>query len=512
MNNNFTKFIILLLSTLLIIHYVNQNIYALIILYIIGIMTWLTILISEAEYYTKVIWLMFIMFDPLFGLLMYISFGHNYKSKIIYKEKLNYDKIINQYKNKSSKYLIKNIKNTDKNKIIIGDTLDNFILNNHYQILKNIGKEKIYQNFNYELLPSGEIKFKKLKELLQNAKEYIHLEYYIISDSNILNELIEILIQKASQGIEIRILYDAIGGNKLSEYNINKLKNNNIQIECFGKYRLPILNNKINFRNHRKIAIIDGEYAIIGGINISDEYIGYTQKYGHWRDMSIMLEGEVLHELQLTFARDWYFTTKENFIANNEEKYLKTYQINQTEDCIQIINNGADHKKNSTKDVYFKLMATAVKSITIYTPYFVPDYDIINALRTAAENGVEVNIFLPGIGDKKIVHELSRIYYRRLIEVGINVYEMKESFLHAKILMIDDDLSTIGTTNIDYRSFNLNFEITALMISKKLNQELKELTQQSIAISQKIKLRDVKKKKFIDKLIANFVQLFAPFF
>lgn len=480
------KWFIVVIASLFMILFIQQLAYIDMIFKIGALILWIFILASERHPSSKLLWLFLLVMLPLLSLVIYVAFGQNYKAKNIYSKKVERDKIFNKYEYE----------------------LDNFTPENQYtNILKNLGNEPIYSRNEAEIYWNGARKFRKLFSLIDEAKSYIHLEYYIIDNGKVADCLFERLIKKVEEGVEVRVLYDAVGGKNLAASKIKYLQKKGIKIKSFGRFKY----STINFRNHRKIAIIDN-YGFVGGINLADEYIGWSKKYGYWQDMHVLLTGEVVHELQLTFQRDWYYSTKENFIEKNPIKYLDFPPIKNQKLPIQVIRNGADNKGASTKDIYFKLIAMAQKEIIIFTPYLVPEYDIIKVLKTASENKVRVRLFLPGIPDKKMVHGLTRTYYQRFIESGIEIYEVNKAFLHAKVLSVDGELVAIGSTNIDFRSFSINFEITTFINSVDLADEIKEIADFYQSNSQKIEEEIWKQRPYLNRIGANLVQLFAPLF
>lgn len=475
-----------------------------IILHLASLVFIISILFSENEYYSKIIWISLLIVAPLLGIIIYFSFGQTYNHKNIYAKKVGKDKDITATVNT---YFTPTTTSSEKPE---SKTLN---------ILQNMNDNNIYSLEHYDLLINGRMKFSKLIEEIENAQNFIHLQYYIISDSNILDYITQLLIKKSQEGVEVRILYDVIGSKSLSKKNYQLMEKNGIKVESFGNFFVPFLNNTLNFRNHRKIAIIDGRIGFTGGINIGDEYIGYSKKYGYWQDSHIAFEGEVVQELHSSFAKDWYYCTGENFFEDNPEKYISDIQcdlandsLNDEASYVQIINNGPDNKDTSVRELYFKLITSAEDEITIYTPYLVPGSDMITALVTAAKNGVKIKIFMPGKPDKISAYSVSRSYYGKLLIAGIEIFEVNNSFLHTKLLIIDDSLAAVGTTNFDYRSFNLNFETTAFIESLEFVKKLKVLNDIYVSQSKKMTLKEWEQRHFLQVLYGKILQLFTPLF
>lgn len=486
----FVKIIIALIISLLLTYFLQANYIVKFISQVIGVIIWLGILTSNQEFYFKSIWLIIIVVNPFAGIILYIAFGLDYRSTRLYAKKVKNDLLFESYNQYNQSYA----------------------LNDKWQrIMHHIGKRKIYQNSELILLENGEIKFKHLIESIKKAKKFIHLEYYIIHRGKLYDELIDELAKKAKTGVKVRIIGDGLGCFKIDADEIKRLKQLGIELIKFSKIKNPFFNEKLNFRNHRKIAVIDNEIGYVGGINIGDEYIGCSKKYGIWHDTHLAIKGDGIYDLQLTFIKDWYYETKENLLEEDPE-LLKFNKI-VSDDLIQITPSGADNKDFAIKDMFFKLITTAQKEIVIMTPYLVPDFDVIRALVTAAKNGVLVKIIVPGIPDRKIVGIINHSYYEELLKVGIEIYEVKATFVHSKVMLIDEELAMIGTTNLDFRSFNLNFEITTFLKSKKVVSQMQKVCRKDYENSKKISYDEyLNEQNIVKNLIQKVVQLFAPFF
>jgi cardiolipin synthase len=447
------------------------------------------ILGSDKTYSSKMLWIVALFINPFLGIMLYATFGHSYKEKTIYTKKTKTDKIFKKYEHQNLEPLLSTYES---------------------RILKNLGTRPFYQDTKFEVLQNGDQKFPKLLEYLEQAQDHIHIEYYIFRDGDITTKICDILKQKAEAGIDVRLMYDAVGSKDFSKKEINSLKKSGVKLKSFGKVKIPIFSNKFNFRNHRKIIVIDNKVGFIGGMNISDEYLGYTEKYGDWRDIHLVMTGHAVRELQLTFAKDWYYETNENFIENNEHRYLKEFKLANDFEEIQIVASGPDFKKISIDDVYFKLITSAKDRIMIMTPYFVPGQDIVKALVTSAKNGVKIDIILPGIADNVAVHSVTRTYYDELLKAGIRIYEKNGSFVHGKVLLIDDTTSSIGTVNMDFRSFMLNFEITSFITSKKINKAIRTQFKEDIKVSKKVEREEWEKRPKFNRYGAAIIQFFSP--
>ncbi|MGL4588937.1 MAG: cardiolipin synthase [Mycoplasmatales bacterium] len=462
-----------------------------ILISLIAITQYIIILLSRKNFYQKYMWLVMFIINPIFAMIAYHVLGKDYREFTIYRSKRISDKALSCYELEKS-------------------TLDES--DKYFRTLEILGKQVIHENTNAELLVNGEQKFAKMLTCLRDAKKYIHLEYYIVHDSKIAEEIFEILIDKAQAGIPVRLLFDDVGSDALSKVSIKRLLDGGVKIGKFGEVKIAKLNDKINFRNHRKIAIIDGIHGFIGGINIGDEYInhddGSTKK---WRDTHIYLEGKALHDLQIVFAKDWLYTTNENFILSNEHLYLqfKPY-VGPGDGFVQIMPDGPDCKYTSIREQYFKLIMQAKKSVLITTPYLIPEPDLVTALKVAAKSGVDVRIITPGNPDRQFVYAATRSYYTDLLEAGIRIFEQNDTFVHSKIFIIDEKIASVGTTNFDYRSFSINFEITAFMYKSPIMTDLLQNFEIDQAQCSEVILENWKKRSFFAKLFESFAQLFSP--
>ncbi|MED4970825.1 cardiolipin synthase, partial [Parageobacillus toebii] len=270
-----------------------------------------------------------------------------------------------------------------------------------------------------------------------------------------------ILIEKAKKGVHVRFLYDAVGSWKLSKTYIQELRDAGVEMIPFSPVRLPFLSNTINFRNHRKIIVIDGTIGFVGGLNIGDEYLGKDKYFGFWRDTHLWIRGEAVRTLQLIFLQDWYYMTGKTLLT---PEYLSPELVHYDgQGGVQLIAGGPDQKWEVIKHLYFAMITSAQRSIWIASPYFVPDEDILTALKIAALSGLDVRILAPKRPDKKIVFYASRSYFPELLEAGVKIYEYSKGFLHSKIMIVDGELASIGTANMDMRSFHLNFEVNAFL-------------------------------------------------
>ncbi len=457
-----------------------------------------------------IVWLLLFILFPMVGFILYLLFGQNIRKKKIFKTQKLFSEIKTQKVFKSLKEFESLI--IVQKEAIMEDLIfmepNRFAVKRVMNLLLNTGRSPFTLNNKVKILTNGKEKFEELIKDLKNAKEYIHMEYYIIKESEIGNIIKEILIKKAKAGVEVKILYDDVGCWKLwFERNFfNQMEKAGIQIKAFLPAFFPFFNRKVNYRNHRKIVIIDGNIGYTGGINIGDEYLGKNKKFGFWRDTHMKIQGEAVYMLQLTFLLDWYFSTKEKLF---DEKYFPSIPYC-GEHIVQIVASGPDADWEAIHQAYFTAISQAKKRIYIETPYFIPDESILMALRTASLSGVDVRIIFPIKPDHKIVHLASLSYFEEILKAGGKVYLYEKGFIHAKVLLVDEDIVSIGTTNMDVRSFMINFEINGFIYDKEIRNRLEKDFLEDIKNSKEITLEEYLNRSMMQKIKESAARLFSP--
>ena len=340
-------------------------------------------------------------------------------------------------------------------------------------VLHNVKYGGFYSDNNeVDIYTDGNKKFEQLLTDINNAKKYTHIQYYIIKPGEPFDRILEALRKKAAEGVEVRVLVDAMGGRFMNKRYIKKIKSYGIKVGVFfpaflGKFQL-----RINYRNHRKIVIIDGKYSYVGGFNVGSEYIGLDPKFGYWRDTHLRIRGNASRELQSRFALDWNYATRENLLI--DEKYFEVDASN-GHVPMQIISSGPDSSKALIRDNYLRLLSKAKKSIYIQTPYFVPDDTFLDTIKIVAESGVDVRIMIPCKPDHPFVYWATYSFIGEMLESGVRCYTYDNGFLHAKGIMIDGLVSSYGSANMDCRSFKLNFEVNAVIYDAKVTSHLEEI-------------------------------------
>jgi cardiolipin synthase len=361
-----------------------------------------------------------------------------------------------------------------------------------------------YKNY-AELLVNGKNTFDAIFSYIKNAKDYVLLEFFIIRNDKTGQRLKDLLKKKAAQGVRIYFLYDEIGCRKTDDSFFKSLEAAGVEIKPFFTTRGRRNRFQLNFRNHRKIVVIDGKYGFVGGHNIGDEYVERTKKYKDWRDTHMFIEGPSVLGIQLTFLSDWYWAVRKNI-----ELSWTAYESKRGD--VQAIPFPTDPSHNLDTCLLFFLnsIMSAKKRVWIASPYFVPDDSIIEALQIAALRGVDVKIILPGVPDKKIVYLASFAYFSRLFMPGIKIYRYTPGFMHQKVMLIDDDWSAVGSANLDNRSFYLNFEMNMLIRDYDFNEKVEAMLEDDIMKSDLILYPDIHKNNIFFRLAVRLASLFSP--
>ncbi|GAA0864317.1 cardiolipin synthase [Paraclostridium tenue] len=482
-----------------------------IISYVAGIIVSINIILQNRDPAKTMAWLLIFILLPGIGLVIYAALGRNIRKRKIFKtQKLATNiKENNLFKNMEPiEELVELEQRAINGNDLIKDTYYEGIKKKVISLLLNTGKFPFTTNNNVKVFIDGNEKFESLLKDIEQAKEHIHLEYFIIKNSEIGIKLKELLIKKANEGVSIKILYDDVGCWRFwfDRRFFQDMKDEGIEIVPFLPAKFPIIGGKINYRNHRKIAIIDGHIGYTGGINIGDEYMGKNEKFGYWRDTHIRIEGSSVYMLQMVFLIDWYYTTKKESF---DERYFPklNYMGNS---MIQVVATGPDSDWEAIHYAYFSAICNAKERVYIETPYFIPDESLLRALKSAALSGVDVRIIFPSIADHKIVHQASYSYFDDILRSGGKVYLYKKGFIHSKVVIIDDKISSIGSANMDLRSFMLNFEMNAFIYDKKIIKKITDDFFKDIENSEEIKLKDFENRPFIKKWVESVARLFSP--
>ncbi len=442
------------------------------------------------------LWIMCILAFPVFGGLMYLMFHF-------------------QSSTKSFRKMSNTIENDTRPLFFMSESSMENALSDYPEqttAIKYLEKSAgfpIYANTQTKYLSPGEVKFEYMLEELKKAEHYIFMEYFIIQEGIMWNSILDILKEKAEKGVDVRLLYDDIGCFlTLPKDFPEQMRKLGIKCCVFNSFR-PFLVSEQNNRDHRKIAVIDGKVAFTGGINLADEYINAYEKYGHWKDASVMVRGDAAWSFTVFFLQMWALCTKE------AEDFAKFYPW-KNEKCdisgdgyIQPYSDSPLDSENVGEHVYLQIIDGAKKYLYINTPYLIINESLVTALTLAAKSGVDVRIVTPYKWDKLIVHITTQSYYRELIRAGVQIYEYSSGFIHSKTFVSDDAVATVGTTNLDFRSLYMHFECGIRISGGTVISEIKKDFLNTLERCKKITEEDCKCNFFVG-LLQKIFRIFAP--
>lgn len=445
-------------------------------------------------------WILVLFFLPLIGFIMYLLLGRQLRQKHLFRwegqSDIGIDRLIsyqvNALENNSLDFHEEYVEKY-KNLIHMNLKTSNSVLTQDNQV---------------EIYADGAKKFEALIEDILSAKDHIHIQYYIFKLDNLGQRIYSALIKKAKQGVKVRILYDEMGSRGLKKRQFKELIELGGEIEVFFPSILPLINPRLNFRNHRKIVIIDGRIGYIGGFNVGDEYLGLNKKFGYWRDTHLRIEGSSIHPLQTRFILDWNQASSDHCI-DYSERYFPAIP-KKGDIALQIVSSGPDTNWPTIKNAYLKMLMSAKRFIYIQTPYFIPDSSFLNAIEIAALSGIDVRIMVPNKPDHMFVYWATYSYVGELLKAGAKIYIYEKGFIHAKTMVIDDEASTVGTANIDVRSFTLNFEVNAFLYNKNISHELAEIFEKDILDCTELTLEKYNNRSNTIKFKESISRLLSP--
>lgn len=471
-----------------------------IIYFIIVGLTAVKIIIDTKNTGKTLAYLLLIIIVPVAGIIIYFIFGVNFRKNKFYSYKVEYNEEVMQ----RVRSFMKESNNATMHKeaaAIAGyENLIKVLFNDIHSPLSNGNKT--------ELLINGEEKFAKVFEVVQKAKHHIHVEYYIYDNDEIGNAFADLLIAKSKEGVEVKFLYDAFGSPKIKRNIVKKLKAAGVMVSPVNPVNIRLFANRINYRDHRKIIIVDGYEAFIGGINVSDKYINTDKNNIYWRDTHLYIQGPGIFYLQFMFLSSWIFSTETTPPINKQ--YFKTEEVTDSNALVQFVSGGPDHPYSTILSGTLAAIYAAKKRIYITTPYFIPSDALLIAIKQAALSGVEVKLIVPDKSDSVFVNAASYSYYLEIMKAGVEVYLYEKGFVHAKTIVIDDILSIIGTANIDVRSQELNFEVNAMVYEQKLNHDLTTAFYNDLKDCRKIGIEEWEKRNKLKIFFEYLARLLSP--
>lgn len=443
------------------------------------------------------------VFIPIAGILFYFFFGNNFRNKRIYSKKVFGDEdLAGELRDKIYSFSKQTFK---ENEEAIAGNKELAIF-----LVKDIGSPLTPHN-SVKILLNGENKFPEVLQVLRDAKHHIHIEYYIYEDDEIGREIEELLIAKAAEGVEVRFIYDDFGSRSIRKTIAQRLREGNVKAFPFFEISYIFFANRINYRNHRKIIVVDGRTAFVGGINVSDRYINNGDKKKlFWRDTHLRIDGPGVHYLQYLFVGDWNFCAQKK-LPLSPELFPAMSSFPATENkIIQISAGGPDSKTPTILYSVLQAINLATSEILITTPYFIPSESLLDSLLMASMSGIKVKLLVPGISDSKLVNAASRSYYGELLKAGIEIYLYQKGFVHAKTLVADNKIAIVGTANMDIRSFDLNFEVNAIVYDEEIAGQLSKVFHDDLKDAEKISPLEWNSRKWYWHSWEKMMRLFSP--
>lgn len=468
------------------VHWLFLVVYSIII-----IITMVRVLMDNRQPAKTMAWMLVLMFIPFLGIILYIFFGQNTR-----KERKIWQQSLDQLTKRS---MLEFVEQKDFNIPEEYRTISNLFMNQNLALP--------FKNNEVEIYTSGYDFFPSLLMEIGKAEHHIHIDTFIISNDPLGKIIADALIDKARQGIEVRLIYDDVGSWRTPNSFFTRMRNEGIEVYAFMPVRFPAFTSRVNYRNHRKICVIDGEVGFIGGMNIARRYVQGTPKLS-WRDTHVKLTGAAVYGLQRAFLVDWYFVSK---VLITERSYYPEIIIGQNNSLVQVVTSSPTSLWPEIEQGYVRILTNAKHYVYMETPYFLPTDPILFAMRVAALSGVDVRLMIPYETDTKVVEWASRSYVIEASRAGVKILLYRKGFNHSKLLVSDDAMATIGSTNVDFRSFENDFEANAFFYDKKIALQVKEI----FLADQKdsIDLDDVRrfiKKPFLQRLWESFVRLLSP--
>lgn len=445
-------------------------------------------------------WLLVLFFLPIVGFILYLLFGRQINHQTIFtlndEDRLDLERIVSAQRKAIDNGNIE----VRSGEIIKHSHIIRMLLHNYASFLTTDNK--------VEILTDGRKKFDALLNDIHNATDHIHIQYYIFKKDGIGLEILNALMKKLEEGVEVKMLYDDIGSRTLSLSRFKQFKKLGGQVESFFPSKLPLINFRMNNRNHRKIVVIDGKIGYIGGFNVGDEYLGLDKKFGYWRDTHLRVEGDAVNALQLRFMMDWNSQITRDFMSY-DKKYFPDV-TSKGDIGIQIVSSGPDSSAQHIKNGYLKMITSAKKSIYIQSPYFIPDTSLLDALKIAAMTGVEVNIMIPNKPDHPFVYWATYSNVGELLDVDCNIFIYENGFIHTKMLLIDDEVASVGTANMDFRSFELNFEVNAFIYDDIVAKKLRRSFEDDVHVSSQLTKEIYDQRVLLIRVKEAIARLLSP--
>lgn len=445
----------------------------------------------------KLAWVTVILMMPVVGCTIYLLWGNKRLPRKTRIAAESFNTVSMEYRVRDTK-AIRALAEEDKDLAITARYLD------------EIAGFPLWEHTEAEYFPTGEKMFTRLMEELNKAEEYVFMEYFIVQEGHMWDPIHALLRKKIRSGVDVYFIYDDIGCiNTLPKGYDQILEDEGFHVHIVNPFR-PRLNPAMNYRDHRKITVIDGKVAFCGGMNLADEYINEKERFGHWKDTAVMIEGQGVWNLTETFIRMWNFCSEKKKDTLDERNYRHTIGVARSDGYVQPFSDTPLDFENVSESFFLNVINHATDYVYITTPYLVIDHEMQSALCLAAKNGVDVHLITPGIPDKKTVFKVTRSYYLPLLEAGVKISEYTPGFIHAKNLVADDNVALVGTINMDYRSFYFHFECGVAFYHNSVISAVKEDFLHTLASSRGITCAAAKKISLWERACRSVLRLFAP--
>ncbi|WP_334073964.1 MULTISPECIES: cardiolipin synthase [Paenibacillus] len=458
-----------------------------------------TILVLEFRKPSKAVAWMFILFVvPLIGFILYYFVAQDYKKRR--KLRSQGTRLFQEMKAKLwQQSVIVEASGQMNNKGFEGQE-------RLFGLLTHLSESPITGCNETRVLSSGEEAFEAMLEEMSKAKHHIHIEFYIFRDDGLGGRFKEVMIWKVREGLKVRLICDGLGSYHLPRSFVRELREAGVEVYFFLPPLIATLDRRINYRNHRKIIVVDGTVGFVGGLNVGDDYLGLYDKVGYWRDTHLQIKGDAVYFLQNTFLGDWKLAAGQGI--HDPDLFPEHHCLGKEQ--VQILASGPDQHWNAIQEMCFGSIAVAKRRIWIATPYFIPDASVYAGLKTAAVSGIDVKIIIPYNSDSRLVKLASLSYVEELLQAGVEFYEYTKGFMHAKVLIVDDLLASVGTANMDMRSFFYNFEMTALLFDEKTIARLSRDFQQDMVDSRRINPREFARRSRRQRMAELVARLLSP--
>ncbi|MFB5661803.1 cardiolipin synthase [Alteribacillus sp. HJP-4] len=445
-------------------------------------------------------WIMVLFFVPFLGFILYLIFGQNLSRKRLFDwadiQKIGIENLIQEQLNalREQRFHFNDPEAREYRDLIYMHLVNNDAV--------------LTQDNNVDLFTDGNEKFNQLFKDIEAAENHIHLQYYILRHDNLGSRLLYLLTKKAREGVKVRVLYDEMGSRALSNKVFRLLKAAGGEVEIFFPRRIPFINLRLNYRNHRKLVIIDGNVGYVGGFNVGDEYLGLNPKFGYWRDTHLRVRGQVVKAIQTRFILDWNQATHHHYIQYEEMFFPPTEAAGDM--AAQIVSSGPDSEWEQIKNGYIKMITSAKESVFIQTPYFIPDESLMDALRIAALSGKDVRIMIPNKPDHPFVYWATLSHIGDILKAGAKVFIYENGFIHSKTIVVDRKVGSVGTANIDVRSFRLNFEVNAFLYHRPTAERMSLIFEQDIEQSSELTYEKYLERSVWIRLKESVSHLLSP--